>query len=65
MGVAYGECAILYVGGVFSRNETLTVGPALMNALRSEGCTTDGGQVVVHESCFQHIDESLYRGTEV
>lgn len=43
IGVAYGECAILYVGGVFNRNETLTVGEALVNALKSEGQAKAGG----------------------
>ena len=65
IGVAFGESAILYCGGVFNRTETLTVGPALMNALRSEGHAINGGTVIVHESCFNHVDETLYRGTEI
>lgn len=38
-----------------------------MNALRSEGHATPygGGTVIVHESCFNHVDETLYRGTEI
>ena len=53
------------MGGIFDRNETLTVGPALVNALKSEGNATAGGQVIVHESVFDHVDETLYRGTEI
>ena len=37
IGIGYGECAILYVGGVFKRAETLTVGDALVQALSCEG----------------------------
>ena len=62
IGVGYGECAILYVGGVFGRQETLTVGEALVFALRSENEAKEGGEVIVSESCFKHIHEQLYRG---
>lgn len=65
MGVAYGPCAILYVGGVFDRQETLTVGEALVNALKSEGEAGGGGEVIVHESCWQHVNKDLYRGLEI
>ena len=63
--MAYGECAILYVGGVFERNETLTVGEALVNALKSESKATSGGQVIVSETCFKYVNEEFYRGTLV
>lgn len=43
IGIAYGPCALLYVGGVFNRSEFFTVGPALSCALESEGCATAGG----------------------
>ena len=43
IGIGYGDCAILYVGGVFSRAETLTVGDALVQALQCEGMATGGG----------------------
>ena len=43
IGIAYGKCALLYVGGVFNRAETFTVGPALTCALESEGCASAGG----------------------
>ena len=43
IGIGYGECGILYVGGIFNRAETLTVGNALLEALKSEGMTTGGG----------------------
>ena len=47
MGIGYGQCGILYVGGVFNRAETLTVGEALLAALKSEGMATGGGQIIV------------------
>ena len=43
IGIGYGKCAILYVGGVLSRSEFLTVGTALTKALESEGEATAGG----------------------
>lgn len=36
IGIAYGKCALLYVGGVFDRSEFFTVGNALTYALKSE-----------------------------
>ena len=52
IGIGYGKCALLYVGGVFGRSESFTIGEALMFALRSEGMATQGGQIIVAESCF-------------
>jgi len=43
----------------------LTVGQALVDALKSEGNATAGGQVIVAQSCFQYVDETLYRATEL
>lgn len=43
IGIGFGKCAILYVGGVFNRSEFFTVGSALTQALESEGCCTAGG----------------------
>lgn len=43
IGIGYGECALLYVGGVFGRAEFFTVGDALTYALKSEGCCKSGG----------------------
>jgi hypothetical protein len=37
IGIGYGPCSLLYVGGVFGRSEFFTVGPALTYALKSEG----------------------------
>jgi hypothetical protein len=37
IGIGYGKCSLLYVGGVFGRAEFFTVGPALTYALKSEG----------------------------
>lgn len=57
IGVAYGQCGILYVGGVFNRAETLTVGNALLEALKSEGMATGGGQVIVSQACFDFVSD--------
>lgn len=43
IGIGYGKCAILYVGGVFNRSEFFTVGPGLEKALESEGHAEEGG----------------------
>lgn len=43
IGISYGKCALLYVGGVFDRAEFFTVGTALTNALKSEEQATAGG----------------------
>lgn len=64
IGVGYGKCAILYVGGVFNRVETLTVGDALVDALKSEGQASAGGQIYVSESCFRFVNDNWYRSTE-
>jgi len=33
LGIGFGDCALLYVGGVFRRSEFFTVGDALTLAL--------------------------------
>ncbi len=43
IGISFGKCALLYVGGVFERSEFFTVGTALTNALKSEEQATAGG----------------------
>ena len=43
IGIGFGKCALLYVGGIFNRSEYLTIGPALLSALASEGVCTSGG----------------------
>ena len=48
IGIGWGTCALLYVGGVFNRSEYFTVGVALERALDCEGQCTDGGQIIVH-----------------
>jgi len=55
IGIGYGSCALLYVGGVFNRSEFFTVGEALTQALESEGCCTSGGQVVVSKAVFNRV----------
>ena len=55
IGIGYGPCSLLYVGGVFGRSESFTIGAALMLALRSEGQATAGGQIIVAEPAFTHV----------
>ena len=55
IGIGYGKCAILYLGGVFNRNESFTIGEALSDALKSEGMASAGGQTIVAEPCFTHV----------
>lgn len=59
IGIGYGECGILYVGGVFNRAETLTVGEALLQALKSEGMATGGGQIVISQSCHEFVSDFI------
>ena len=64
IGIGYGRCALLYVGGVFGRSESFTIGEALMWALRSEGQAEGGGQIIVAEAAFQHVRE-FFRAKEI
>lgn len=57
IGIGYGPCSLLYVGGVFGRSESFTVGQALLLALGSEGQATGGGQIVVAEPAFKHVSQ--------
>ena len=43
----------------------MTVGEALVHALKSEGQATSGGQVIVSETCFKHVVGGNYRGEEI
>ena len=52
IGIGYGKCALLYVGGVFNRSEFFTIGESLQLALASEGMCTSGGQIVVAERAY-------------
>ena len=45
------------MGGVFGRAEFFTVGDALTYALKSEGCCTSGGQIVVSETAFRFVSD--------
>ena len=47
IGIGFGKCALLYVGGIFNRAEFFTVGDALKQALGSEGCASGGGETIV------------------
>lgn len=64
IGVGYGKCALLYVGGILNRAEFLTVGPALTQALSSEGMAKQGGQTIVSDEAFQLVSK-IYKATEL
>lgn len=55
IGIGFGDCQILYAGGFMGRQETLTVGDALVQSLKSEGMASGGGEVIVSEACFKHV----------
>jgi hypothetical protein len=55
---------LLYVGGVFGRAEYFTVGPSLTCALRSEEQATEGGQIIVNLSAYQHVKD-FYQSDEI
>ena len=65
IGIGFGKCALLYVGGVFDRSEFFTVGSALVNALSSEEQATAGGQILISESAFKHVKNVYYEGDEI
>jgi len=52
------------VGGVFNRAETLTIGDALADALKSEGMATGGGEVIVAESCYDQVSD-YFKGVRI
>jgi len=64
IGIGFGKCALLYVGGIFNRAEYFTVGPSLTCALRSEEQATEGGQIIVNSSAYQYVKE-LYESVEI
>ena len=52
IGIGFGDCALLYVGGVFNRAEFFTVGEGLTQALNSEENATAGGQIIVSQNAW-------------
>lgn len=64
IGIGYGKCALLYVGGVFNRAEFFTVGEALKLALKSEGNASGGGEIIVAEKAFECV-KSNYEAKEL
>ena len=64
IGIGYGKCGLLYVGGVLDRSEFFTTGEALKQALGSEGMCTQGGQIVVAAPAFKYVSE-FYANTEL
>ena len=57
IGIGYGPCALLYVGGVFRRTEFFTIGEALKQALGSEGMCNSGGQIVISNEAYDLVYE--------
>ena len=65
IGIGYGSCALLYVGGVFRRSEFFSIGDSLSQALASEGMCTSGGQIVVSETAFKHVKDYFNNAVEL
>ena len=65
IGIGYGKCALLYVGGVFKRTEFFTIGEALSLALASEGVCTSGGQIVCPESTYNYVRDYFDTAVEM
>lgn len=65
IGIGFGKCALLYVGGIFDRSEFFTVGSALTFALESEEQATEGGQIIVSDTAFKHVKNQYYEGAEI
>ncbi|CAD8204339.1 unnamed protein product [Paramecium octaurelia] len=57
IGFGVGDINILYVGGVFNRNEFLATGQALIQAFESEHCATKGGQVIISKDVFDMVGQ--------
>ncbi|CAD8109893.1 unnamed protein product [Paramecium primaurelia] len=57
IGFGVGDINILYVGGVFNRNEFLATGQALIQAFESEHCATKGGQVIISKDVYEMVGQ--------
>jgi len=65
IGIGYGKCALLYVGGVFNRSEFFTIGESLQAALGSEGMCTGGGQIVVADKAYNLVKNYFANAIEL
>ena len=54
LGIGIGDCSLLHVGGVFKRAEFFTVGPALLQALKSEEDAL-GGDIIISADTFKYV----------
>ena len=57
IGIGLGECKILFVGGVFKRNEYLIVGESMRQACRGECSCKTGGETYISELVYDRIKE--------
>ena len=57
VGLGFGECKVLLVGGIFDRFECLVVGESMRQACSSECHCQGGGEVVVCESVYNKIQQ--------
>ena len=57
VGLGFGECKVLLVGGIFDRFECLVVGESMRQACSSECHCQGGGEVVVCESVYNLIKD--------
>ena len=60
VGLGFGECKVLLVGGIFDRFECLVVGESMRQACSSECHCQGGGEVVVCESVYNLIKKYYY-----
>ena len=57
VGLGFGECKVLLVGGIFDRFECLVVGESMRQACTSECHAQGGGEIVVCESVYNLIQQ--------
>lgn len=57
VGLGFGKCKVLLVGGKFDRFECLVVGEAMRQACTSECHCKSGGETVVSEDVYSQIEE--------
>jgi adenylate cyclase 10 len=57
IGLGFGECRILLVGGQFKRCEYLVIGEAMRQACESETHATGGGETICSEDVYDYVKD--------
>ncbi|CDW76061.1 ph domain containing protein [Stylonychia lemnae] len=57
MGLGFGHCGILHVGGVFKRAEYFIIGDGLSQALRSLRLTKSSDSVIISQNMWRVVDK--------